>query len=227
MILDLFVDLGGQRSPSVRFWRGRPLSAVEEVRMFFDDQGPVPETFRRLREQLAQAGLPHIFIGAVALNAHDYRRATEDVDFCLRASDLEQFRALLVGTVYQQVSGRPRKFFDPQTQVTFDVLVAGELAGNTRKQRRVRFPDPDEAELRHDLPVPSLARLIELKLVTWRYKDWGDVIELIRIHKLDESFADQLDPVVRSAYVQCFDQKLEEDRYNPEIDYPPAVAGTE
>lgn len=194
--------------------------------MFFDDQGPVPETFRKLRERLAEAGLPHIFMGAVALNAHDYRRASEDVDFCLRPEDLERFRQTFVGTVYQSVAGRPRKFFDPNTHVTFDILVAGELAGNTRKQRQVRFPDPDEAELVRDTPVPNLARLIELKLVTWRYKDWGDVVELIRIHRLDESFADRVDPIARSAYLQCYDQKVEEDRYNPEIDDPPPADGT-
>jgi hypothetical protein len=218
------VDMHGQRSPRERVWRGRPLSPVEEVRMFFDDQGPVPETFRKLRERLAGAGLPHIFIGAVALNAHDYRRASEDVDFCMRREDLERFRKLFVGTVYQQVAGRPRKFFDPQTQVTFDILVAGELAGNTRKQREVRFPDPDEAEIVRDTPVPSLARLVELKLVTWRYQDWGDVVNLIHVHNLDESFADRFNPLVRSAFLQCYDQKVEEDRYNPEIHDPPAEA---
>jgi hypothetical protein len=216
------IDLHGQRSPRERVWRGCPLSPVEEVRMFFDDQGPVPETFRKLRQRLAEAGLPHIFIGAVALNAHDYRRASEDVDFCMRREDLERFRKLFVGTLYQQVAGRPRKFFDPQTQVTFDILVAGDLAGNTRKQREVRFPDPDEAEIVRDTPVPSLARLIELKLVTWRYQDWADVVSLIRIHNLDESFANQFNPLVRSAYLQCYDQKVEEDRYNPEIHDPPA-----
>lgn len=190
--------------------------------MFFDEQGPVTEAFRKLRERLAQAGLPHIFMGAVALNAHDYRRASEDVDLCMRAEDLERFRKLFVGTVYQQVAGRPRKFFDPQTQVTFDILVAGEIAGNARKQRQVRFPDPGEAQTVRETPVPSLARLIELKLATWRYKDWGDVVELIRIHNLDQTFAEQLAPVMRSAYAQCYDQKVEEDRYNPEIhDQPP------
>lgn len=193
--------------------------------MFFDDQGPVPETFRQLRERLAQAGLPHIFVGAVALNAHEYRRASEDVDLCMRRADLERFRQVFVGTVYQSVAGRPRKFYDPGTQVTFDILVAGEIAGNTRKQQDVLFPDPTEAEVVHDTPVPSLARLIELKLVTWRYKDWGDVVELIRIHDLPESFGDQFNPQVRSAYVQCYDQKVEEDRYNPEIHDPPGGEG--
>jgi hypothetical protein len=190
--------------------------------MFFDDQGPVPETFRRLKQRLREAGIPHIFLGATALNAHEYRRATEDVDLCLRREDVERFRRLFVGSVYQPVGGRARKFYDPETQVTFDVLVAGEIAGNTRRQREVHFPDPSEAQLIADTPVPSLARLIELKLVTWRYKDWGDVVELIRLHKLDESFADQIHPITRSAYLQCYDQMIEEDRYDPQIhDKPP------
>lgn len=190
--------------------------------MYFDDAGPVPEAFRQLRQRLDEAKLPHIFMGAMALNAHDYRRSTEDVDLCMRAEDLDRFRREFVGRVYQPVAGRPRKFFDPVTQVTFDILVAGELAGNTRRQREVRFPDPSEAEIIRGTPVPTLSRLIELKLVTWRYKDWGDVVELIRIHNLDESFTTRLHPITRTAYLQCYDQKLEEDRYNPEIhDAPP------
>ena len=48
--------------------------------------------------------------------------------------------------------------------------------------------------------------MIELKLVTWRFKDWGDVVELIRRNGLPESFADKLDSVVRSAFGECWDQ---------------------
>jgi hypothetical protein len=216
------VNLGNLRSPRRRIWRGVALDPIDEVRMFFQDQGPVPETFRRLRKLLADAKIPHVFVGAIAANAHGFRRSTEDVDLCMRREDLERFKRELVGTEFAPVEGRPRKFYDPATQVTFDILVAGEIAGNTRKQREVRFPDPSEAELIDGAPFVSLARLIELKLVTWRYQDWADVVSLIRLHNLDESFADRFNPLVRSAYLQCYDQKVEEDRYNPEIhDQPP------
>ncbi|MEW6249621.1 MAG: hypothetical protein AB1716_03160 [Planctomycetota bacterium] len=215
-------EVHDQRSPRERRWGGRLLSPVEEVRMFFQDQGPVPETFKRLRKLLAESGLAHIFVGATAVNAHGFRRSTEDVDLCMRAEDLERFRQLFVGSTFQPVEGRTRRFYDPQTQVTLDILVAGEIAGNRRKQQVIRFPDPSEAIRIEDTPVPSLPRLIELKLVTWRYQDWGDVVNLIRARSLDESFADQLHPIVRWAYLQCYDQKIEEDRYNPEIhDGPP------
>jgi hypothetical protein len=190
--------------------------------MFFENQGPVPETLRRLQKLLADHQIPCIFIGATALNAHGYERMTRDIDLCLRREDLERFRRDFVGRDYQQIPGRPRRFFDPTTKITLDVLVAGEIAGNTRKQQKIRFPDPAEAQLIGYLPVPGLARLIELKLVTWRYKDWADVVELIRANGLDEGFANQLDATVRGAYLQCYDQKIEEDRYNPEVhDAPP------
>ncbi|TWT41154.1 hypothetical protein RAS1_38480 [Phycisphaerae bacterium RAS1] len=216
------IDLGNQRAPRVRIWRGQPLHPLEEVRMFFHDQGPVPETFRRLRERLSAAGIPHIFMGATAVNVHGYRRSTEDIDVCMTRASLERFRSEFVGRVYQQVEGRTRRFHDPDTQVTIDILVAGEIAGDSRRQQRIRFPDSSEAELVQGTPVPTLVRLIELKLVTWRYKDWADVVELIRGHDLNESFADRVDPIVRMAYLQCLDQKREEDRYNPEIhDAPP------
>lgn len=190
--------------------------------MFFRDEGPVPETLRRLSDTLTQAGLPHVFIGAAALKAYGLRRTTEDVDVCMRGVDLDRFRSLLVGRTYLPVRGRSRRFYDPQTQVTIDVLIAGEVAGHREKQQDVRFPDPSEGRTVEDIPIPTLARLIELKLVTWRLQDWADVVALIRANNLDESFAEQLHPVARSAYLQCYDQKVEEDRYNPEIhDAPP------
>ncbi len=104
-------EFRGLHSPSMRLWRGSPIHPMEEARRFFDGEGPVPETLRRLAERLGAAGMQ---------------------------------------------------------------------------------------------------------------KDWADVIELMRVDHLDETFADKLHPVTRSAYLQCHDQKLEEDRYNPEIDDPPA-----
>jgi hypothetical protein len=151
-----------------RIWQGRVLHPIDEAYMFFNDEGPVPETLRRLRSTLTEAGIPHIFIGATALNAYGHERMTRDIDVCVRPEDLERFRRDFVGKAYQPVAGRRRRFFDPVTQVTVDMLISGAVAGDTRKQQHVRFPDPSEAQVVEHVPVPSLARLIELKLVTWR-----------------------------------------------------------
>lgn len=185
--------------------------------MFFKDKGPVPRTLHRLSKALNEAQIPHVLMGAMALKMHGFSRTTQDVDICMRAEDLQRFRAELVGKRYQPVEGRSRRFLDPKTDVTIDILVTGEIAGRQDRQQDVKFPDPSEAVMVDDVPVPSIARMIELKLVTWRFKDWADVVEVIRMNKLNDSFGDQFNPLVRSAYIQCYDQMIEEDRYNPEI----------
>lgn len=216
------VDLGNRRSPRYRRWQGRLLHPSEEAFMFFRDEGPVPETLRRLHRALSEIGLAHVFIGATALKAYGLRRTTEDVDVCLRAEDLKRFRSELVESTYLPVQGRSRRFYDPKTQVTIDVLVSGDVAGRRERQQAIKFPDPSEGRLVEGIPVPPLARLIALKLVTWRLQDWADVVALIRANRLDEHYGDQFNPQVRQVYLQCYDEMIEEDRYNPEIhDQPP------
>lgn len=182
--------------------------------MFHDDKGPVPDTLHRLQAALEEHDIRYVVIGATAMGVHQFRRATEDVNLCMRAADLEKFRQQLVGKRYQSVEGRPRRFYDPETQVTFDILVADKLAGRTDKNKTVRFPDPDEAIILHGLPTVTLDRLIALKLVTWRHKDFADVISLIRANDLREDFADRLPEELRIVYVQCYDEMREEDRYD-------------
>jgi hypothetical protein len=55
--------------------------------------------------------------------------------------------------------------------------------------------------------------LVQLKLAARRYSDFGDVVFLIRVHNLDESFAEQLHPSVRRDYIECLEEKRREDEY--------------
>lgn len=183
--------------------------------MFFEKTGPVWETLHRLEKRLKDAEIDYVVIGGLALNAFDYVRQTIDVDVVLTAEAYQKFRKLYGDSVYTRGEGPPRRFVDPDSGVWIDVLIAGQLAGRTSKNQSVRFPDPSEAEVHGDLRTVSLARLIELKLVTWRFKDWGDVVELIRRNSLTESFADRLDPAVRSAYKECYDQAVDEEYEGP------------
>lgn len=184
--------------------------------MFLDETGPVHETYARLISRLTEAGLEYVVIGAFSMAVHRFQRATTDVDLCLRLDDLEKFKSQYVGTEFEQVEGRSRRFVDPQTQVTFDLLVSGTLAGRTSRNSDIRFPDPSEAVEIEGMRTVALPRLIELKLVTWRLKDWADVISLIRANNLNESFADKLNPLVRMAFHECYDQMIEEDKYDRE-----------
>lgn len=202
--------------PRTRRYEGRLLFPQEEMLMFHRDAGPVPETLGRLLALLEKKNIEYVVIGGFALGAHQYRRATEDMDVCLRAADIERFRQELVGTVYQRVEGRQRRFYDPQTQVTFDLLISGELAGHRGRNQTIRFPDPSEATDVGGLTTVSLERLIELKLVTWRVREMADVIELIRRNNLSEDFAERLHELVRTPYLECYDHKVEEDRQERE-----------
>lgn len=186
--------------------------------MFFEKAGPAWETLRDLEKRLNEAGIDYLVIGGLALNAHNYPRQTVDVNVVLRSSDLAESRNRYEGSAYVPVKGAPRRFVDPKTEVTIDVLIAGELAGKRSKNPSVTFPEPQEAEVHGDVRTVSLARLIELKLVTWRYKDWGDVVELIRRNNLPEEFAECLDPVVQSAFSECYDQATDEDYEGPSGD---------
>ena len=174
--------------------------------MFFEKKGPVWETLRALENRLTEANIDYVIIGGLALNSYNYPRQTVDVDVVLTEEGFKEFRRLHEGSEYVQGSGAPRRFVDSQTEVAVDVLIAGQLAGKRSKNPTIRFPEPAEAEVHEGLRTVSLARLIELKLVTWRFKDWGDVVELIRRNGLGEDLAEQLSPIVRSAYGECHDQ---------------------
>jgi hypothetical protein len=188
---------------------------MTEAGMFFEKTGPVWDTLRELERRLHEADLDYVVIGGLALNAYEYARQTIDVDVVLTTDGFKRFKERYAGSVYQSAAKLPRRFVDPDTGVTIDVLIAGQIAGNAKKNSSVRFPDPKEAEVHGDLRTVSLARLIELKLVTWRYKDWGDVVELIRRNQLPASFAVNLDPVARSAYGECWDQANDEEYEEP------------
>jgi len=183
--------------------------------MFFEKAGPVWETLRDLENRLEEAGIEYVVIGGLALNVYDYPRQTVDVDVVVTQAGFATFRERFEGSTYQRTGALARRFVDPNSEVTIDFLITGELAGRRSKNPSVRFPDPAEGEIHGDLRTVSLARLIELKLVTWRYKDWGDVVELIRRNSLPADFAEQLDPIVRSAYRECYDQAHEAEYEGP------------
>lgn len=168
---------------------------------------------RRVADALEAAGIPYAIAGGMAVNAHRYERTTGDVDFLLTSAGLDAFLKLLASAEFQRVSGRSRRFYDPTTQTTFDVLVTGLFPGSGRPGPVV-FPDPtDVGEVINQRRVINLPTLIQLKLAAGRYKDFGDVVALIRVQDLDESFAEKLHPSVRGDYIECLEERRREDEY--------------
>jgi hypothetical protein len=101
--------------------------------------------------------------------------------------------------------------------VSFDILFTGRYPGSD-KPGPIAFPDPSEASttIEHT-KVLTLQQLIQLKLAARRHYDFGDVVFLIRVHGLDESFAERLHPSVRLDFIECLDEKRREDEYESRL----------
>ena len=171
--------------------------------MFFNEQGAFSETCRDLIRSLRGAAIDHVFVGAVAMKSYGCEHAEDKIEFCVRRPDLDRFRGEFAGYVFDLLPGQLCRYSHPRTQVRIELLTAGDIAGDRLRQQEIRLPDPSEAELVDGIPVPSLARLVELKLATWQPPDRQDAIRLIAANRLDESFAEQLHTLVRPTYLEC------------------------
>jgi hypothetical protein len=65
----------------------------------------------------------------------------------------------------------------------------------------------------HPVRFVDLPTLVQLKLAARRHKDFGDVVELIGVHNLDESFGEQLHASVHGDYIKCLEEKRREEAY--------------
>jgi hypothetical protein len=180
---------------------------LREAGAYFMREGRLLETVRRLATRLAAEGVDYAVIGALALGEHGYVRMTEDVDVLLTPDGLARFRQRIVGRGYVATHpGATRSFRDPESGVRIKALVTGEYPGDG-KPKAVAFPDPAVSTADADgMRVLTLARVLELKLASGlsaphRLRHLADVQEVIKAKGLDATFAAQLDPSVRAAYL--------------------------
>ena len=181
--------------------------------MFFEGRGREHQTLRRLVQRLEKGDIPYAVMGAMAVNAHGADRTTKDVDVLVTQEGLDRFRQRYVGKSYDPVPGRPRRFVEKRSQISVDFLVTGRFPGSG-KPGPIAFPQPEEVSQKiKNANVVTLPQLIQLKLAARRHQDFGDVVLLIRVHNLDESFLDRLHPSVRGDFIECLEEKRREDEY--------------
>lgn len=191
---------------------------LREIDMFFQGTDRVHQTMRRVAEKLEAANIPYAIAGGMAVNAHHYERTTKDVDFLVTRSSLHTFVRQYVGNEFQRVPDHPRRFLDPSNGVTFDFLVTGLYPGSGRPGP-FAYPDPrDVSEVIQDHHVLNLPTLIQLKLAARRWKDFADVVYLIRENHLDEAFQEKLHPSVQGDYIECLEEKRRDDEYEQRQD---------
>lgn len=175
---------------------------LEEADRFFMGTGKVPQTVRTLAVDLDRERIDYALVGAMALNAHGYRRETVDVDVLVHPDGLAAFKDRLVGRGYvEKFQGARKSFRNTQTGVTIEFLTTGEFPGDG-KPKPVAFPNPASvAAVIEGVKVVDLPTLINLKLASGmtaphRRRDLADVQDLIRVLRLDAEFADRLDAFV-------------------------------
>lgn len=131
-----------------------------------------------------------VVIGAASLSAHGYNRLTEDIDVLVKIEDKEKILNLPIGFIRDKTKrGKTLYLHQPKTQI--DVLYSNENAGsNDGISYHLNRKDIIEID---GIYYPKLYKLIEIKLSSGiygkRYKDLGDVQELISLKKLDRNYA--------------------------------------
>ena len=167
----------------------------------------VHAALRRLTSALEEDGIPYAIVGAMAMNAHGYRRVTTDVDVLLTAEGLALFKERRLGRGWVERFPGSRGMRD-SAGVKIDVLLTGDYPGDG-KPKSVRFPDPSVAVVGGGVRVLPIRDLVELKLASGmtnpdRLKDLADVQELIRHARLERELAAELDPMVRDKYLEIW-----------------------
>ncbi|HET6248128.1 MAG TPA: hypothetical protein VFE47_10565 [Tepidisphaeraceae bacterium] len=186
---------------------------LKEISMFFDATDRIHQTMRRVAGKLDEAGIAYALVGGMAVNAHRHPRTTGDVDFLITLQGIGEFVRTSVPGQFDPYPGNPRRFVDRTTGVTFGFLITGRFPGSG-KPGPIAYPDPISVSQTIDnTRVVNLQTLIELKLAAGRHKDFGDVVELIRVHNLDESFLPKIHAAVHGDFIECLEEKRREDEY--------------
>ena len=191
----------------------RPLSFAEtyqEGLRLFMGQGELNQTLARLVRNLEEHHIEYMVVGDIALIAHGYRRFTEDIDLVMTSEALDTFHRELIGLGYApQFPGARKRIRSTVDGVSIDVIVSGEYPGDGNP-KPVTIPRPEEASTEIEgVRVVTLAKLIEIKLASGmtaphRLRDLADVQELIKARGLGAEFAEQIDPYVRSKYLELW-----------------------
>jgi hypothetical protein len=188
------------------------------VDLFFQGRDPVHKSLKRIVKRLVKAKISYALVGGMAVNSHGHQRTTNDVDLLLTAEGLAELRRRFVPKYYEEVPRRPRRLIDRNNQVAIDFLVTGLFPGSG-KPGPIVYPDPASVRTTlGDYEVVNLITLVQLKLAARRYQDFADVVELIRVYDLDESFGNQLHSSLQRDYIECLEEKRREDEYEARQD---------
>lgn len=174
--------------------------------LLFEEKTPFARTFQEVIRSLRAAAIDHVFMGAVALRAHGCADTTdEDIVAAVPGEDIDRFAQVFAGLEFEALPGQATRFYARDTQLHIELVAAEQPAGDPYQFSEIRWPAPSEAEWRAGVPVPSLARLLDLLLAQHTPAAREDVVLLIAANDLNAEFADALHPLTRAMYRACHD----------------------
>src|SRR5438046_1722775 len=97
--------------------RGGGEAAMRQLGRFFMGDDPVHITLRKIASRLDKLGVPYAVAGAMALNAHGFRRATLDVDMLVTPQGLKRIHEELEGLGYVAPFAGSKNLKDTETTV--------------------------------------------------------------------------------------------------------------
>lgn len=200
--------------------RGDSDATFREADEYFGGRGELRRTLARFAKRLDEAGVPYAVIGAMALFEHGHERFTTGVDVVVAAESRRRIHELLVGHGFLPPFARSRNLRDTVNGVRIDLLLAGEFPGDG-KPKPVAFPDPSVEPLfvKDGIRYVTAEKLVELKLASGishqlRYRDLGDVVDLINSARLPREFGDRLNPYVQPKWFEIWDAWKADTRWN-------------
>ena len=197
-----------------------PRWALSEGSRHFEEKSAVFDALHKITNRLNDMGIPYAVVGGLALFQHGVRRFTEDVEILVTKDDLRRIHKELEGLGYLPPYAKSKHLRDTELGVKIEFLTTGEYPGDG-KEKPVSFPDPTAVRFESEgVYYLNLSTLVELKLASGmtnagRMKDLTDVLELIKTLKLPAEFTDQLNPFVRTKYLELWNQSkpgMEEER---------------
>jgi len=174
---------------------------------FFEKKDDVHLAMRRVTNRMREENIPYVITGGMAMCLHGYVRVTGDIDLLTTKDGL--------GRIHKRISdlgltlafpGARKRLRDVATGVKVDIVTTGDTS--------------DSVEL-DGYTVLALPRLVESKIVSGttvdyrQLQDLGDVQAIIHELQLPRSFAQKLDPTVRSEFDRLW---MLAQKHDPEFD---------
>ena len=150
-----------------------------------------PSVFHIISDITKKAGASCVLIGGFAVNYHKVTRQTVDVDFLITEEDFKKISLLLKKTGYKEIL-RNRLFVRFRSEDPVHIMDIDFIFVDRFTLDNIIKNGEKTAIAKQEFIVPSVKNLIVLKIHALKYdfkdrenKDLPDIINLIRINKLD------------------------------------------